>query len=145
MNIIVRLEEEKDYHKVEKITRSAFSYPGRIENGGIGCPFEHWMVHEAFFKIVREKNPELPVIFVTKPDYNSDVRENSKRREVVLKTYKNAVKAGDKNVYYIDGETLFGIEDRDSCTVDGCHPNDLGFMRMAQVICPVLKKALKIE
>ena len=39
MTIIVRLEEEKDYHKVEKITRSAFSYPGRIENGGIGCPF----------------------------------------------------------------------------------------------------------
>jgi len=41
----VRLEEERDYRKVEEITRSAFSYTGRVERGGIGCPFEHWMVH----------------------------------------------------------------------------------------------------
>ncbi|MFC1946331.1 GNAT family N-acetyltransferase [Chloroflexota bacterium] len=45
MNIIIKLEERKDHRKVEEITRSAFSYPGRIERGGIGCPFEHWMVH----------------------------------------------------------------------------------------------------
>jgi predicted N-acetyltransferase YhbS len=45
MNITVRLELEKDYRRVEEITREAFSYPGRIEKGGIGCPYEHWMVH----------------------------------------------------------------------------------------------------
>jgi predicted N-acetyltransferase YhbS len=45
MVIKVRLEEEKDYRKVEEITRAAFSYPGRIEKGGIGSPYEHWMVH----------------------------------------------------------------------------------------------------
>ncbi|BCK00716.1 hypothetical protein [Anaerocolumna chitinilytica] len=45
LNIKIRLEEEKDFRKVEEITRSAFSYPGRVERGGIGCPFEHWMVH----------------------------------------------------------------------------------------------------
>ncbi len=45
LDIIVRLEVESDYRIVEEITRAAFSYPGRIERGGIGCPFEHWMVH----------------------------------------------------------------------------------------------------
>jgi len=45
MEIKVRLEKEKDYRKVEEITRAAFSYPGRIEKGGIGSPYEHWMVH----------------------------------------------------------------------------------------------------
>lgn len=45
LDIIIRLEEEKDYRIVEEMTRAAFSYPGRIERGGIGCPFEHWMVH----------------------------------------------------------------------------------------------------
>jgi predicted N-acetyltransferase YhbS len=45
VEIKVRLEEEKDYRRVEEITRAAFSYPGRIEKGGIGCPYEHWMVH----------------------------------------------------------------------------------------------------
>ncbi len=46
MHIIVRTEEENDYRRVEEITREAFSYSGRIERGGIGSPFEHWMVHE---------------------------------------------------------------------------------------------------
>lgn len=46
MNISIRTEKEQDFHRVEEITRIAFSYPGRIERGGIGCPYEHWMVHE---------------------------------------------------------------------------------------------------
>lgn len=46
MNIIIREERNVDYLRVEEITRAAFSYPGRIEEGGIGCPYEHWMVHE---------------------------------------------------------------------------------------------------
>ncbi len=46
MIITVRNEQEKDYRTVEEITRAAFSYPERIERGGIGCPYEHWMVHE---------------------------------------------------------------------------------------------------
>lgn len=45
LDIIIRMEEEKDYRIVEEVTRAAFSYPGRAERGGIGCPFEHWMVH----------------------------------------------------------------------------------------------------
>lgn len=46
MEINVRLEEEKDYRRVEEITRAAFGYPDRIKRGQIGCPYEHWMVHE---------------------------------------------------------------------------------------------------
>ena len=46
MDIHVRLEEEKDYRRVEEITRAAFGYPDRVERGQIGCPYEHWMVHE---------------------------------------------------------------------------------------------------
>jgi len=57
-------------------------------------------------------------------------RDDIARRDVIRQTYENAVKAGDKHVWFIDGETLFGKEDRDACTVDGCHPNDLGFYRM---------------
>ncbi len=45
-HVIVRQEEEKDYRKVEEITRAAFNYPNRIMRGKIGCPYEHWMVHE---------------------------------------------------------------------------------------------------
>ena len=46
MEIIVRNENKKDYGRVEEITRKAFAYRERIERGGIGCPYEHWMVNE---------------------------------------------------------------------------------------------------
>ena len=59
MNISVREEEKKDYRRVEEVTRLAFSYPGRIERGGIGCPYEHWMVHE-----LRKRDGVLPLSLV---------------------------------------------------------------------------------
>ena len=46
MEVIIRLEEERDYRRVEEVTRSAFAYPERIERGQISCPYEHWMVNE---------------------------------------------------------------------------------------------------
>ena len=105
---------------------------------------EHLLnTHERLFKIVREKHPDIPVIMITKPDVEKDPENTPKRREAILRTYENAVKNGDKNVRFIDGKVLFGETDRDACTVDGCHPNDLGFMRMAEAIYPVLKEALE--
>jgi hypothetical protein len=99
--------------------------------------------HETFFKAVRDKQPELPIIIISRCDFEANLEVNSKRREIIRKTYLNAIDAGDRNVYFIDGETLFGKTDRDSCTVDGCHPNDIGFLRMAETILPVLKVAIK--
>ena len=37
----------------------------------------------------------------------------------------------------------FGEEGCGECTVDGTHPNALGFMRMAEKIYPVMKEALE--
>lgn len=45
-------------------------------------------------------------------------------------------------MYYIDGESLFGADDRDLCTIDRTHPNDLGSYRMAKAILPVIKKMI---
>jgi hypothetical protein len=80
---------------------------------------------------------------MTKPDFDSNVEENTIRRDIVKKTYENAVASGDKNVYFIDGESFFGNEERSICTAEGCHPTDLGFMRMAQSVYPVLKSILE--
>jgi len=44
-NIVVRLEQERDYRVVEEVTKAAFSYPERIERSQIGCCLEHYMVH----------------------------------------------------------------------------------------------------
>lgn len=64
------------------------------------------------------------------------------RRDVVIETYISARNAWDRNVYFMDGQSLFGTRGRDTCTVDTCHPNDFGFMRMVEAVYPVLKKVL---
>jgi hypothetical protein len=98
--------------------------------------------HERFFKIIRAKNPELPVIMMNRCDYYDNVTCRN-RRDIVRKTYENAIASGDKKVWFIDGESLFEGDLRDACTVDACHPNDLGFFRMYAKVLPVLKDALK--
>lgn len=100
--------------------------------------------HEPFFKRIREKHPDIPVLFLSKPDFDYSV-DGKERRDVIMQTYLNAKNAGDKNVYFVDGETFFGDEDRHLCTIDRCHPNDLGFYRMAKTILPTMKKMLDIE
>lgn len=98
--------------------------------------------HEKFFKAVRAARPELPVVFMTKPDFDGNKAENAVRRDIVKATYENAKASGDKLVWFVDGESYFGNDNRSICTVEGCHPNDLGFMRMAKAVYPVIKQAL---
>ena len=98
--------------------------------------------HEAFFLRFREKQPNTPVIMMTRPKITYTPDE-VRRREIVRKTYENAVNRGDSNVYFLDGETFYGDVDRDLCTVDGIHPNDLGFYRMASAIKPLLTSLIK--
>lgn len=93
--------------------------------------------HAPFFRRIRQHSPHLPVIFMTKPnfDYDQDSRE---RRQIIFDTYQAALDAGDNNVYFLDGETFFGEEDRFACSNDCLHPNDLGMYRMAKKLYPVL-------
>jgi len=100
--------------------------------------------HEPFFKLTRERKPNLPVIMMTRPAITY-TDGDKRRRKIIFTTYQNAIKAEDKNVYFIDGECFFGEFDRELCTVDKVQPNDLGFYRMAQEMEPVIKSILDKE
>jgi len=98
--------------------------------------------HEAFFKRIREGKPDLPVIMMSRPDFYPNSEESAKRREIIKRTYENAIKRGDKKVWFIDGETLYGDWHFEDFTIDNCHPNGAGFMAMANKVYPILKEAL---
>ena len=98
--------------------------------------------HEPFFKRIREKNPDVPVVMITRPTATFD-KDAKKRRDIVKKTYENAIKNGDKNVYFVDGEDFFkDFVDKEVCFIDTIHPTDLGFYMMARVIEPFIRRAL---
>lgn len=96
--------------------------------------------HEAFYRRIRERKPDLPVLMLSKPKVCYD-EEDKACRAVIHTTYERA-KANGENVYFIDGETFFAGQDADLCLLDGVHPNDLGFYRMALTIEPILKEIL---
>ena len=76
---------------------------------------------------------------------HSDLRTVSSVYEDMKVEIDKAKENGDKKVYFIDGETLFEGDFCMSCTIDGVHPNDLGFYRMAQVIGKVVAEAMGLE
>ncbi len=97
----------------------------------------HYLLYETYRKV----RPDTPILFISKPDFEYD-GEGRKREKIIRETWKKARAAGDNNVYFLPGRLLFGKKDRENCTVDSCHPNDLGFYRMAQKI---YKKLIEID
>lgn len=95
--------------------------------------------HYKLYKKIREKHPETPYIIISKPDYKFEKNEDL-RRKIIMNTYIKALENGDKNVYFIDGASLFADDEWQACTVDGCHPNDLGFYRFYKALYPIFKK-----
>ena len=104
------------------------------------------MTHENFYQIIRKANHDLPIVIMTRPDFAWDPIENYKRREVIRSTYDKAIASGDKNVYFIDGENFYsnyGNPMLNACSIDGCHPNDLGFLCMTKTLYPIMLEILK--
>ncbi len=101
--------------------------------------------HEPFYKIIREKNPDIPVIMITRPHFHEiPYEEAMERRDIVYATYENA-KARGENVYFIDGGHFYDDFGGDDCVADDSHPNTLGFFAMAEKVSSVLEQALPIK
>lgn len=102
--------------------------------------------HYPLYETIREKNPTVPYIMVTRPDYWTlplEQEEILQRRDVIMSSYLKARAAGDKNVYFVDGISFNAIAHQYETTVDGVHPNDYGFVRMAEGIGAVIRHALE--
>lgn len=98
--------------------------------------------HEKLYRIVRAKQPTLPIIFVSRPDTYLKEEVGGQCLQIILDTYRKALAEGDKYVDFVDGSKMFDGPFVHDCTVDGTHPTDLGFAYMAQHIAPAVKKWL---
>ncbi len=122
-------------------------YMAQLPMSAFVCDFDHNAAnaeeleerHYEVYRRIREKNPDLPYIMVTKPDYR---QTNWNRKIVIMESYQKALATGDRNVYFIDGTGFFTGEEREACTMDGTHPNDLGMYWMAQGMVHILRRIL---
>ena len=98
--------------------------------------------HFNLYQTIRDKQPKLPIILVSRPNRSGGEEEIRERMDVILQTYQRGREAGDQNLYFVSGQDMLHLFDPEICTVDGCHPNDFGFFCMAKALAPVLDKAL---
>ena len=104
---------------------------------------EHlWGTHLPLYQAVRAKHPDIPYIMISRVHVDRNYADTLERRDVIIDTYRYAREQGDRNVYFIDGESVFRGKYANMCTVDGCHPNDLGFALMADAIGATLERAM---
>ena len=99
--------------------------------------------HCKMYQKIRAAHPHIPYIMLSKPDFNyslNGIAANVARRDVIYETYRYAIGQGDENVYFIDGESLFRGRHEDMCTIDGCHPNDLGFAYMSDAVSETIRR-----
>ena len=85
--------------------------------------------HERFYKTVRKAHPDIPIIFMSRPKLFL-TEQDERMRDIVYSNYLSALGRGE-NVYHVFGCELMDMTENDG-TVDGSHPNDLGFFSMAK-------------
>lgn len=98
--------------------------------------------HRTVYDLFRQKNSDTPYIMISRPNIATNQSEFAERRAVVIDTYRHARLLGDRNVYYIDGESFFLGKYENECTMDAVHPNDLGFVLMADGIESEIRRVM---
>jgi hypothetical protein len=104
---------------------------------------------EPLVRKLRQAHPKTPIILVENIEYQAGAFLPEARRDYTGKNvalcaaYKRLLTAGIKGLYYVPGKQLFG-QDGDA-TVDGVHATDLGFIRIAECLAPVIKKAIRAK
>jgi hypothetical protein len=100
-------------------------------------------------EILRKSHPATPILLVEDRSYansflvSANRERNLTSRAALRKIYNQLKSAGDKHLYYLEGENLLG--DDNEGTVDSSHPSDLGFMRQADAFAKVLGPILDAQ
>lgn len=102
---------------------------------------------EKFVKILRDRHPDTPIIFIEDPKFpaipiNKKITAEVERKNAAIRqVYKKMVENGMTNTYYIEQINL-QPEDGDA-TSDEYHYTDIGFRKYCDTLKPILKQLLK--
>ncbi|GHT64653.1 hydrolase [Bacteroidia bacterium] len=100
-----------------------------------------------FFRIIREKHPDTPVLFVEDPvfthsRFDNRIAEEVKNKNATINRIVNQLKAeGEKNIELLSSRDMLGRDGE--ATVDGVHFTDLGFMRYADLLTPYIEAVIR--
>ena len=90
----------------------------------------------AFIDILRQRHATAPIVLIESipyPDKPFVAKRNERfigSNDTLRRIYNERRERGDKRLYYIPSHSFLGLDGEG--TVDGVHPTDLGFQRMAE-------------
>ena len=96
--------------------------------------------------IIRKAHPNTPIVLMEDRTYSQARfvaacrQRNADSRSALREAHERMTAAGVAHLHYVGGEDLFGRDGE--AAVDGSHATDLGFMRMVDVLEPVLRALL---
>ncbi len=102
---------------------------------------------EPVVRILRAAHPYTPILLVEDRNYPNGFLVASRRirnatdQAALRGAFERLQAAGVGDLFYLEGEKLLGPDGED--TVDGSHPTDLGFVRMADAFEKVLRPLLE--
>lgn len=104
-----------------------------------------------FVALLREQHPAVPILVVTRHPLAAERfqhaegrpwnRTRLERSDALRKLVEDGRRAGDRHLHFRDGQELLG-EDFDDGTVDGSHLGDLGFRRLSESYCRLIREIL---
>ena len=101
---------------------------------------------EKFIEIVRAGHPDVTILLVEQFIFTharfdrSSYQALREKNEAVHEVFNRIVERGDRNIYLIPASEIKGLDGE--ATVDGVHFTDLGFMRFAEFLYPIIRKHL---
>jgi hypothetical protein len=97
-------------------------------------------------KLLKKKRPLVPVLLVEGFYYENGFvnpmdSDTEKKRILLQRAFEELKDSGIKQLYYKKGVGMIGFDHEG--TVDGVHPNDLGMLRIAESLKPVIQKIIR--
>lgn len=99
-----------------------------------------------FIEIIRASHPQTPILLVQNPLYPTipfvaaTRNKVTKANEILAQIHADRIAAGDQQITLVPACDL--AADGGETTVDGVHPTDVGFLRLADALEPYLRKVL---
>jgi len=98
---------------------------------------------EPLVRQIRATRPDTPIMLVEDRSFPSTsfvpdrVEHHRASRAALREAYERLQRDGIENIHYVEGEMLLG--DDGEATVDGSRPSDLGMVRYADALTPVIR------
>jgi len=90
--------------------------------------------------LLRKQHPTTPILFVGQSDFRTELHP-TRTTLAQERAVRALTAAGVPGLHLLPGRTLLGMDGEG--TVDGVHPNDIGMLRHAEALRPVLERLLR--